>query len=175
MFPDWQRRRSAFNHDWLKNRFLTALASFINILDDLVEDPEAEKRFVQKTLPQWSARTLEASRLIDDFESEMSPRALFQQPPLSRCGSATRRWLPDLAHQLWRHRVNAGAMCADAREALVKANEAYEQVVGSVGSCADPSEAQALRPFRDRFEVLLAACEQFSKSISRFPGRIEVV
>ncbi len=174
MVRDWQRRRSAFNHDWLKNRFLTALASFMNILDGLVDDIETEKRFVQETLPQWPERAIEASRLISDFESQMSPRVLFRQLPLCRCGSATKSWLPDLLHELWRHRVNTDAMCADACDALFRAEAAYQQAMDSM-HCVDPREIEALRPFRDRFEAFHAACQQLAQSIHKFPDRIKVV
>ncbi len=175
MLPDWQRRRSAFNHDWLKNRFLTGLASFMNILDGLVEDPETQERFLRDTLPQWPGRAAEAACLISEFESEMSPRALFRQPPLSRCGSATKSWLPTLVHQLWRRRMNTDAMCTGARKALLSADTAYQQVLVSIASGVSSDEPEVLRASRDRFQTFYTACQQLAQSVHQFPDRIKVV
>jgi len=175
MHPDWQHRRSAFNHDWLKNRFLTAVASFMNILDDLVEDEETEERFVGEILPQWVDRAQEASGLVADFEPEMSPKVLFRQPPLSRCGPAAMSWLPDVVHLLWRRRIDADGLCAGARESLAAANAAYETLRDDVAECADCSSAEALRPYREQFAEFRMRCEEVSRAISRFPSRIQVV
>jgi hypothetical protein len=175
MTPDWQRRRSAFNHDWLKNRFLTAIASFVNILDDLVEDEETERRFVIGILPQWVGRSREAEMLVADFDSAMSPWALFRHPPLCRCGPATMGWLPDLVHLLWRRRVHVDGLCLDARESIVAANAAYERLRNGLAECADCSSAEALRSYRDRFAAFRSKCEEVSRAISRFPSRILVV
>lgn len=173
MAHEWQSRRSAFNHDWLKNRFLTATSSFLNVLNGLIEDPEAGKRFVHETLPQWPERMTEGSCLIADFETEMSPRNLFERSPLSRCGSATMKWLPDLVHFLWCHHLNADSLCADAQNALKKADAAYRGVAEVVQNFS--GEVEALCPFRERFEAFRAACEQVSRMINRFPSEIKVV
>lgn len=175
MNPDWQCRRSAFNHDWLKNRFLTALASFSNILDNLVDDPETEERFVQTTLPQWPARAAEAWTLVDDFQYEMSPKILFLRPPLSRCRVTTMAWLPDMVHGWWYRRLNVEQLCADAHEALMDADSAYQQVTRAVTDHADPCALRGSCLVRDRLEAFHAACERVAMVISNFPSRIEVV
>jgi len=175
MTPNWQQRRSTFNHDWLRNRFLTAVASFVNILDDLVEDPETEKRFVRDILPQWADRARESEELVADFNLEMSPRSLFRQPPLCRCEPATMRWLPDLVHLLWRRRVDVDRLCSDARESVARAKAAYGELCDGLSECADCSSTEALRPYRDQFAAFRSKCEDVSRAISRFPSRIQVI
>src|SRR5207248_1082717 len=95
----WQRRRSAFNHDWLKNQYLTALASWINLLDSRggYRDAAFESVFVPEILPQWELSREEALSLARTFDWEMSARQLFQYPPLLRSDSDTKQWLGDLA------------------------------------------------------------------------------
>jgi len=175
MLPDWQHRRNGFNHDWLKNRFLTAMSSFVNILDDLVEDPETELRFVRDLLPQWPGRAAEAAGLIAAFKTEMSPTILFRQPPLYRCGPATMEWLPGLVHLLWCQRLSVNRMCTDACRAIAVANDSYEHIAKALVECASPVSVETLRPYRDLFSEFRAACEEVSLSISSFPNRIEVV
>ena len=76
--PVWQKRRSEFNHDWLKNRFIPALAKWLNLLDDRIEDLSFEHTFVETVLPQWEDHREEALALPRDFEQEMSPRTLLR-------------------------------------------------------------------------------------------------
>ncbi len=175
MIPDWQRRRSGFNHDWLKNRFLTGVSSFMNMLDDQFEDAEAEERFLSETLPQWPGRAREVGGLVRDFESEMTPKTLFRRPPLSRCSPETMAWLPELVHVLWRQRVEVDQLRAVADEALVGANEAFAEVVRAMESCSQQPSVASLRPHREYFVRFRTACENLSRSFSRFPSRIEIV
>jgi hypothetical protein len=175
MTSDWQKRRSEFNHDWLKNRFLTAVASFMNILDDLVEDTETERSFVGEILPQWPGRAREAARLVADFETQMSPTTLFARPPLCCCGSASASWLPNLVHLLWCRRIGIDVLCIDAARSLADANVAYKNLSEVLAQCADCSSAEALRPFLSHFRTFRSACEKVSGMISRFPSRIELV
>jgi hypothetical protein len=92
----WQRRRSELNHDWLKNRYLPALAKWINILDDYVEDYGFEKDFLELTLPQWEEHRLLVIALIESFEIEMSPGIQLSHPPLSHLPESTKMWLHSL-------------------------------------------------------------------------------
>ena len=174
MNTDWQRRRSAFNHDWLKNRFLIGIGSFQRILAGEVENRETEIRFIRETLPQWPQRQAEVAHLVDNFETEMSPRNLFQCSPLNCCGPATTSWLPDLVHRLWRHRVQVDTLCSDARDALGKANDAYIRVAEVITVYAD-GNIEAVNTVRGRLDAFRAACEEVSSSISKFPDRVEVI
>jgi len=174
MTVDWQRRRSSFNHDWLKNRFLTAVSSFMNILDGMVDDLETEQHFLLDTLAQWPDRAREVEVIVRDFETEMSPRSLFGQPPLSRCSEGTLAWLPEVVDLLWRRRVGVRELCAAAQVAVDEANLAYAEVTEAVSACQGTPSAQALMPYKARFGSFRSACGRVSETISRFPDRIMV-
>ena len=68
MVLDWQRRRSEFNHDWLKNRYLNNLDGFIANLEMKKPDETRLMRFLDEDLRQWKAKEEEARRLMDSFE-----------------------------------------------------------------------------------------------------------
>ena len=111
----WQKRRSEFNHDWLKNRYIPALAKWLNLLDDLIEDAPAEAGFVASVLPQWEGRSQEGLALAHDFVTAMSPAGLLD------CIECLRRrtdkeWLRQLIHQLWLARYPIHEWIADASD-----------------------------------------------------------
>ena len=96
MTSSWQKRRSAFNHDWLKNQYLPALAKLINIIDSEVEDPEFPRFFVHLTFPQWEQRREEVLSIIRDSEHSISPQILFHSSQLSNCDAYTKSWASEL-------------------------------------------------------------------------------
>jgi hypothetical protein len=118
---NWTKRRNAWSHDWLKNRFLPALAKLVNIMNGRVNDPSFHNRFIKEILPNWKTEIQEARGLIESFEADMSPRSLFSYPPLSRCAEATLTWLPDLVHILWLFRYQGEVLQSDAAAALTAA------------------------------------------------------
>jgi hypothetical protein len=99
---EWQRQRSRFNHDWLKNQYTQALGKWINILHREVDDPMTERNFIARVLPEWTAHRPELIDLLNRFECAMSPRRLFELPPLLFCDQRTHEWLPDVMHTLWK-------------------------------------------------------------------------
>ncbi len=172
MRSEWQRRRGSFNHDWLKNVYLTALGKWVNILDDVVEDGAFEVMFMLGLFEEWSTRRHDVRALLEDFESEMSPRRLLSQPPLDRCDAVTKEWLGSVVHGLWLSRVGVRELVSTARARLDAADAIFEEIHRTMpkGKCA----AADLRPLRDRFVAFAGACAELAEAISRFPSRILV-
>jgi hypothetical protein len=159
----------------MKNRFLTGLSSFLNMLDDQLEDPEAERRFLFETLPQWPARAREAKELIREFGREMSPKVLFSCPPLNQCNSETMGWLSGVVDAIWRQRVQADQLSVAAEESLAGANDAFAAVAKAVRVSSQPACVTSLQLHRESFVRFRTACERLSRSFSQFPNRIEVI
>lgn len=172
--PPWQKRRSAFNHDWLKNRYMPALAKYLNLLEGRVEDEEFERSFVSNILPEWEEHRGEALALAVDFERDMSPRLLFESRPLSRCDEATRLWLGDLLHALWlrRHPVRRWVEAAEA--ATARADEAYTWLRDTLRDCPAPGSADATRRYLKQFAELRARCQDVANAVSKFPSEVKV-
>lgn len=171
----WQKRRSSFNHDWLKNQYMPALAKYINLLDDLIEDAEFAQSFLLQVLPEWEVRRDEAADLAESFERQMSPQTLFEGSPLCRCETCTKKWLGFLVHILWLKRYPIHAWVADAVQAIESTDAAYErlrQLLGNNEELANTEHSAALRKwfaeFRDR-------CQIMANALSKFPSEVRVV
>lgn len=172
--PKWQKHRAEFNHDWLKNVYLIRIDEFLNLLDDKIEDHELEKRFVSDILKSWESHAKEAEKLIIDFEGEMSPRTLFDHPPLSRCRDSRKEWLAELVHQLWLARYPVTEWISNASTCAKDVERAYKELLKELGGCKDIQSAEALRPFRRSFSEFRNCCQALATSIEQFHNEVKV-
>ena len=170
----WQARRSSLNHDWLKNEYVQALGRWRRVLDNEIEDPELEKRFLGEVLPCWEYHVDQAVALTSDFEGQMSPRALFAQEPLARCDAATRDWLGDLVHALWLAREPVRRWVDEAKGHVADATAAYASLKKELGRCKDPHSVAAGRRCQQEFMQFRQACLKLAAAIERFPRAIRV-
>jgi hypothetical protein len=173
MIVEWQHRRATFNHDWLKNQYMPALAKCLNLLDDRVEDSQFEQGFATDVLPQWEAHYEEAIQLSRDFEQDMSPRRIVERMDLksSGCDGA---WLEDLMHHLWLARYPVQKWIDQAAKRVQEADEAYQQLQEALVECDDVRSAEALRPLRDEFAAFRDCCQKLARAIEQFPSEIKV-
>lgn len=174
MMRNWQRRRSAFNHDWLAREYIGRVASFLQILDGEGSDPDVEAEFLRDILPQWEKWQKEAMRLPVDFMKEMSPKSLFEQEPLCRCDEDTMGWLPELIDQLWWARYPVGDWIEKAQDAAQAVNVAYWEIVRALDRMPDRSP-EALKSLRSEFAEFHKLCQALSKAISAFPHEVLVI
>jgi hypothetical protein len=167
----WQNRRARFNHDWLKNVYLPASGTFLNVLRDVANSAELVEFFVLTLLPQWDARAAEVRQLISDMPDAMSPKTLFDEAPLVRCDQCTRLWLPDLVDALWRVRCSVDDVVDKAEQCLKRVVSAYVNVrpVLPSGSLA------VFKASEKQFAELDGACRELAKAIERFPSGVNVV
>jgi hypothetical protein len=175
LITSWQKRRNAFNHDWLKNQFMPALAKFINLLGDRIEDHDFEVSFITQILPSWDSNWREALLLAQDFERGMSPRQMFDYLPLARCAEENKRWLHSLAHSLWLVRYPVREWVADTTIAAEEANSAYNRLQVALKKCDNIRSAEAIRPFREQFSDFRSRCQELATALSKFPNDVKVV
>lgn len=174
MTPCWQKRRNAFNHDWLKNRFMPALSKWLNLLDDKIEDEEFENKFISSVFCQWQPQREEILTLAQDFELEMSPRRLFVDGPLSGCDKYTRQWLEFLTHNLWLDRYPVRRWITDATECTRKIDALYDQLREELRVCHDIRAAGNLRSLRKQFAEFRDRCQDLARAIEQFPSEVKV-
>lgn len=175
MTRQWQRDRSRFNHDWLKNRYIPAVVKFIHTIDGKVIDHSFEGSFVNTLLPQWRQRRVEGIRLIAAFEEEMSPARLVDQPPLGYCPASTKQWLHKLVHGIWLVRYPAKELVKEAQTSLDSVDVSYEKLQAAllrVGNQDSPSRLGPLRPYVQEFQC---ACQQLANSIEGFAHELRMV
>ena len=175
MVSSWQKRRSSFNHDWLKNEYIRDLGTWMNLLDGRIESADMERSFTASLLPVWESHRGEALALPKDFETEMSPKVLFKELPLLNCDEDTKQWLGNLVHHLWFVRYSVNQLVSDASESVKKTNEAYGKLQKALGDCKDTRKAEALRPLRELFAELLKNCRLLAEAVEKFPSEVEAV
>lgn len=172
--PVWQKRRTAFNHDWLKNQFMPALAKWVNLLDDKIEDREFETLFLQWFFSEWERYRIEAFVIAEAFEKEMSPAQLFNGPPLSQCDCDTKVWLKDLVHGLWLERYPIKQWIAEAAVCAKNADDLYVRLRQALNEGINTQSAQALHPLRNMFAEFRDRCQELARAIERLPNEVKV-
>ncbi len=175
MATSWQRRRSEWNHDWLKNQYLPALAKWCRILDEEVIDANFEHRFIRDVLPAWEERCSPAMSLLNSFENDMSPRANMASCWFGHFGSESLNWMGDVVHALWKSRHPVSSWTEEAISCLKQADEVYTSLQAEIATEHQHDCAAALRPFRARFEAFREACVALGRAIEEFPSRVLVV
>jgi hypothetical protein len=174
MIRNWQKRRSEFNHDWLKNRYLPALAKCANILDGRVEDPEFETD-LPKTLGQWCDHRNEPRLLAEAFGAEMSPRILLDEVPLTGLPAEHRAGLAALVDALWRTRYPVAHWISNLIDRSDAVDAAYNSLDQILRSGAEPSAASVLRRNRSKLVDFHTACQALARAVEEFPSGVLVV
>jgi len=126
-------------------------------------------------LPQWESYVDEALALPRDFELEMSPRVLFNDPPLSRCNEDTKHWLGEVIHNLWLVRYAVRQLIADALTKAESAKLSYGRLKEALKDCSDTRSAESLRPISSLFEEFCKCCEALAGAIEKFPSEVKAI
>jgi hypothetical protein len=174
MQTDWQQRRSAFNHDWLKNDFLNSLNAFITLLDYRAPDQGEILKFLKEKLPVWPEKAAEAKWLIESFEVEMSPKQFFGVPPLCNCDEETKGWLPGLVHDLWLARYPVTELLHSGQRALAGVIEKY-QALRLEALRAEAIPFDSLRGMKNAFVAFKDACDALSVVLSQMDIKVKRV
>ena len=173
MIAEWLEWRTEIHHDWLKNEFLRRLRAFVLRLERN-EEPEQISEFLQVYFPQWEDRYPGCRRVVDDAVDALSPRQLFDSPPLSGCGDDVKRWLPDLIHALFLVRTGIRRLTAEAEQALSKAQERYVSLSAGLDG-KTPVGLEQLREQIEDWQQFERAVKAFSNLVAKLPHRIQVV
>lgn len=174
MAPDWQRRRNALNHDWLKNEFTRHLRAFVARTEAPAPDQERLKEFVSEDWPKWAVNRERLTDLLASAESELSPRQLLERPPLSRCSRENQAWLSGVVHALWLARTSIRRKVAGVTTAFAEADGSYrtlDPLLSSVNLC----DVERLRQEAGTFGEFDAAVTRLSERIHDLPHGIQVV
>jgi hypothetical protein len=168
----WQMRRSDFNHQWLKNQFLSALDCAANYFSGKLRGEGYLEEFFSSDFRSWESKTTEGRRLIDDFEIDMTPRILFESEPLCGWDEALFQAGSLAIHELWLARNRVRSIAGHAHDCLNAADGAYHilsQVIKE--ECSDFRSQEV----RNCFEIFRSSCRILSESVEMFPSRLLVV
>lgn len=126
----WATRRARLSHDLVSNRLVQRLMGLQRMAEGRVELAEAPDYGLGG---MWAQIRAECRELHATLFLEMSPRALFEEPPLCHCSEETKVWLIPYTHQLWLQRTEAEARAADLEAAVVDVDAAINQLLTSLG------------------------------------------
>jgi hypothetical protein len=171
----WQRRRTALSHDWLKNRYLPALASWANILDGRIQDPVFETSFETEVLAQWETRRVEALALINSFSSEMSPRQLVIEASTMANDADLRPILAEFIHELWMFRNRVAKLVWIATARLRTADTVYLRMKGKLNDKAQVDRFTVWKDIRPDFDAFARHCRRLGRILTRFEDDISIV
>jgi chromosome segregation ATPase len=172
MIPDWQRRRSEFNHDWLKNRYLNNLDGFIANLEMKRQEEQRLMIFLQEYWVQWETHQEEARQLIASVETEMSPVVLFESELLKDMNPEISEWLKPSTHLLWLNRHDIKNKISNCEEGLLKVNAQYDKINRLLDEKGRSLEQ--LKNLLPEFKLFRDICQAFSESISKLPSEVTV-
>lgn len=163
---DWSRRRQRFNHDWLKNQFLTALAHLESVSKDMVEDPEFVARFFEVILPQWHSKRNEVLELAASFEAQMSPRDLFQHEPFALNAKMQEMWIADVIEALWRGRMQPEHRIAKLLNVVKECDSAWLALSQRAAVFGEHIDVEALEKAHRAFTHLAYSLTDFPMVVS---------
>jgi len=170
----WQKRRAAFNHDLLKNRYLIALSKWLNLLNGEIEDARFEKLFISSLLPMWEDARKEVFNIAIDFEKQMSPAILFDAQPLSNCTAFTKTWLPFVVHELWLERCDVRSKVEDLLQKIDAADASYKLIQSLLQSLMPDTSAQTLQVHYQAFNNFREDCTELAKCLEHFPDEVNI-
>lgn len=172
MVIEWQKRRSEFNHDWLKNRYLNNIDGFIANLQMKKPNGPRLMEFLEEDWTQWENKQKEAKLLLDTFEKDMSPAILFESGILQSINSETMEWLKPLTHYLWVERYCIKTKIKKCEEWLLKVIAQYDKINKMlVEKRHNIERIKSMLPEYNSFRVI---CQFFSESINKLPSEIIV-
>ena len=172
LIPLWQKRRSEFNHDWLKNRYLNNLDGFIANLEMKKPDETRLMIFLDEDLDQWKAKDEEARRLMDSFEKEMSPVVLFESDILKRMDPGSQEWLKPLLHHLWLNNHDIKNKISNCEQWYLKVAAQYDKIKSMLEEKS--RDIEQLKSLLPEFKIFRDTCRAFSQSISNLPSKVLV-
>jgi len=167
----WQRRRSDFNHQWLKNRLLSALDCGANFLQGRLQGTGYLEDVILIEVREWTERRKDLDELLNDFEYEMSPSRLLDTPPLCDWEPNIKSVIAELIHKLWIVRYPVKEWVETARKAVSEVNQEYDFL-----TVINPTNenGQVNFEFISHYELFRAACRSLSKTIEKFPHQVLV-
>ena len=170
MISEWQRRRSEFNHDWLKNRYLNNLGGFIANLEMKKPDETRLKIFLEEDWRQWKTKEEEARWLMDSFEKKMSPLVLFETGILKGMDPEKQKWIKPLTHDCWLNRHDIENKISHCEEWFLKTAAQYDKINRMLDEIG--RNIEQLKSLLPEFKTFRNISQVFSESISKLPAKV---
>ncbi len=169
----WCHTKINFSHDWLRNIYLRSLDSFIKQIHYVKPDIEFLKEKIKSEIPEIELKYNEATWLIENCESEMSPRQYFISGPLSKMNNDSKDWMSDLIHSMWLFRYSIQELLQKGRHLLTEISKNLEIIKSKTADVEDWRHEDYLQIYDD-VKILRQNCKEFSNILSELPNEIKI-
>jgi hypothetical protein len=171
---EWEVRRDALNHRWLKNDFLRHLRAFIVRAGEPKPEWAKLEEFVEEDCSRWRRETLAICDLLKTSAESLSPACLFEVEPLSRVSRETRAWLRPIVHAAWLARSGFPGALEDARAALFDAQVKFGNLAALLEG-VQRRDRVFLAVQLPQLKAFEGAVTRLGEAIGRLPHEIRVV
>lgn len=171
----WQKRRSDYNHGWLKNSFCTGeLERWSGFVHDRVEGGSFSLRdFNSNISDEWTARGPEALDLAKEYRESMSPGTLLDYEPLIKMDAETKSWLRPLCAAIWEQKYTFRKKVAHVTTAYKNADTAFQNLKMVAGQLDDGTVIKD-SAFAEQFTMFQKNCRQLGEAIHNLETSVKV-
>lgn len=169
----WCHTKINFSHDWLRNIYLRSLDSFIKQIHYVKPDIEFLKEKIKSEIPEIELKYNEATWLIENCESEMSPRQYFISGPLSKMNNDSKEWMSNLIHSMWLFRYNIHVLLERGRQLLKEILNNYQVIISKTKNI-EQWRHEDFQHLYDDVVKLRQNCKEFSNVLSELPDEIKI-
>ncbi len=169
---NWEARRVAFNHDWLKTKYMSSIEALMTDIEYDCVKPDDFDTFCREEFPQWDTQRLSVNALLDTFETDMSPQRVFDEAPLNACPEELKAAWGEVVHVLWQHRYGIPARLDAGRKAVRALDEEYTRLEQQLEQQETGSEFCKLLSFLRDYA---GACTRLGEAMGDFSAEIRVI
>ncbi len=142
---EWNRARSSFNHDWLKNRLMVTLARARNVLHGRVDD-DSIWTDLNSLLEEWTEKKADATRIVALYEELADPRKNIEAKVSSSFPPDVVDWLSDVAVQRWIEQESPAERKEQATQALHDVDHRVAEVSARLGKSSVLENEEMIEP-----------------------------
>lgn len=155
---EWQRKRSDFNHGWLKNRLIVGLIKCLRVVEGRVGDQNMLQA-MSDLLDEWPRMRSRIEEVLAFAESFLSAPIPTDASDVAWLGEENCAFLLEVERQIWLGRDHVDRQLLASRMAVVELNDALCELHQPISVGIAPTKAQV--------EGCLTAARELATHISR--------
>jgi len=172
---EWQKRRSDYNHNWLKNSYTTGeLRRWVAFLSGHAEGGDFTKsRFMSHIVAEWTQKGSEILHLIEKYQDAMSPSTLFDEGALSHVDDATAKWLRPICVSIWRIKYGADKAISDIQTAYNSADTTLQEL-STLVSAQESTAFVSGSVILEKLNTFVRQCRDLGEAVRRLESSVKV-
>jgi hypothetical protein len=168
---EWQERRSAFSHDFLKNTYLNRLSAAIVRLRQRPDSPLVLD-YLRVDFPLWAEQHTEIEWIVTHLTESLSPARLFDRGPLSNLDAESVRALRQISHDVWLVRHSIPDLVSRLRTCVSDVDAAFEAIRSSRLDAVDLGRRADLLPALERLEQCCRSLSDMMRDVRLYIGQV---